>query len=194
MNTPSPFTGTTEALLKEQPALTIDFYSYGILMTRRSDNGREQTYAVDPASLSAAAAENIVFNTGILRPETLLMRHNGSKTLIAEYRRPQITGLWLEGLTDALRIPLPGLLLFRVTTLNAKPYYEIYAVKRRPKDTSTLLYHCPLPNTSNSGSICWGTVPTVSEASLASHSLAADWKILLGSPYGNHQTHNKSLN
>jgi hypothetical protein len=68
----------------------------------------------------------------------------------------------------------------------------VYAVKQRPTTLETALFHAPLPNVFNSGSICWGTVQRVSDEALVGASLAEDWQQLLGSPFGNHAVSGKS--
>ena len=41
--------------------------------------------------------------------------------VVAEYRKPQLTGVFLEGSADAVRVPLPGLVLVRVSRWQAAP-------------------------------------------------------------------------
>jgi hypothetical protein len=44
----------------------------------------------------------------------------------------------------------------------------------------------------SSGSICWGSVRRATDATLQGNSLAADWNMLLGSPFGDHAVSGKS--
>lgn len=186
------FTGPrlTEALL-EQPSLTLEFYSYGVLLRKR-DGDAITEYAVDPSQIALALAAKVTFDTGLLGEETLLVRQDGVKRLVVEYRSPRKTGLYLDGSDVALRVPLPPLLLIRTTTEDKNPQYQVYAVKGRPTTLDTPLFHAPLPNVFGSGSICWGTVQRVTEAVLQGSSLAADWSTLLGSPFGDHACTGKS--
>src|SRR5690606_28322681 len=108
------------------------------------------------------------------------------------YRKPQKTGLYLEGSETPLRVPLPGLILIRATKEQRHPNYHLFAVKRRPHSLDVALLHAPLPNIYGSGNICWGTVQTVTQTALTGASLAEDWQQLLGSPFGNHSVHGKS--
>jgi PRTRC genetic system protein B len=179
------------AALQEQPRLTLEFYSFGVLLRKRDGDAMAE-YAVDPAQIALALAAKVTFDTGLLSTETLLVRQDGVKRLVVEYRAPQKTGIYLEGSDAPLRVPLPPLLLIRVTVEDKNPQYQVYAVKARPTKLDTPLFHAPLPNIFNSGSICWGSVRRVSDAALQGNSLAADWDMLLGSPFGDHACSGKS--
>ena len=186
------FTGPRlTAALQEQPSLTLEFYTYGVLLRKR-DGDAITEYAVDPGQIALALAAKVTFDTGLLREETLLVRQDGVKRLVVEYRSPRKTGLYLDGSDAPLRVPLPPLLLIRTTTEDKNPQYQVYAVKARPTTLDTPLFHAPLPNVFNSGSICWGSVQRVTDAALQGNSLAADWDMLLGSPFGDHACSGKS--
>lgn len=169
----------------------MSFYSFG-LMLRKVEGERITEYPVDPAQIASALAAKITFDTGLLDGNTLLVRQDGVKKTVAGYRPPQKTGLFFEGAEAALRIPLPGLIMIRTTVTGRAPHYEVYAVKKRPDSADTPLFHAPLPNVFNSGAICWGTVPRLSETALASTSLSNDWTMLLGSAFGDHAVSGKS--
>jgi PRTRC genetic system protein B len=161
-------------------------------MLRRAEGERITEYPVDPAQVASALAAKITFDTGLLDGNTLLVQQDGVKKTVAGYRPPQKTGLFFEGAETALRVPLPGLVMIRTTAVGRSPHYEVYAVKRRPESLDVPLFHAPLPNVFNSGAICWGTVPRLSETALASTSLSGDWTMLLGSPFGDHAVGGKS--
>lgn len=171
--------------------MSLDFYSYGVLLRKREGDTITE-YAVDPAQVAVALAAKVTFNTGLLSGDTLLVRQEGVKKTVVEYRKPQKTGIYLDGSETALRVPLPGLLMIRTTSEDRNPNYAVYAVKRRPQTFETDLYLAPLPNVFNSGSICWGSVQRVSDEALANTSLAEDWSMLLGSPFGDHACNGKS--
>lgn len=177
--------------LQEQPSLVLSFYSYGVLMRKRSGDA-VQEYPVDPGQVALALAAKVTFDTGLLTGDTLLIRHEGVRKTIVAYRHPQKTGLFLDGADTPLRVPLPGLLLIRTTTDDQQPNYQVYAVKQRPHTLDTTLFHAPLPNVFSSGSICWGSVPRVSATALHSASLTEDWALLLGSAFGDHAVSGKS--
>ena len=156
----------------------------------------DTSYAVDPREVAELLASNlpdIVFDTGIIPHEILRVWEQGKQRVVIAYRQPQLTGIWLEGESDALQIPLPGLIIARATS-NAyrSVQYSIIAATERPeRDTST--YHCPLPNTAVHGSgICWGNVPRPSEILLRTLNLQEDWANFLGSHFGSHSVQNKS--
>lgn len=159
-------------------------------MRKKTDAGIAE-YPVSTQDIASALASNITFSTGILTPNTLCILEEGAKRIVVEYRSPQKTSLWLEGAEDALRVPLPGLLLIRVTTAKSNPDYLIFAVEERPTRFAVPLYRAPLPNIYQGGGICWGTVTKVKADVLENNSLAEDWAQLLGTPFGNHSVHGK---
>jgi PRTRC genetic system protein B len=161
-------------------------------MLRKSDGERVTEFPVDPAQVASALAAKITFDTGLLDGNTLMVRQDGVKKTVTGYRLPQKTGLFFEGAEMALRVPLPGLIMIRTTAAGRSPHYEVYAVKHRPESLDAPLFHAPLPNVFNSGAICWGTVPRLSEIALASTSLANDWTMLLGSAFADHAVGGKS--
>ena len=193
MTDTSAWTGALlSSALTEQPSLLLAFYSFGVMLHKR-DGERIQEYAVDPAQVALALSAKITFDTGLLGANTLLVRQDGVRKLIAEYRPPGKIGLFLEGSETALRVPLPGLVLIRTTSDDRNPQYYLFAVKRRPTVLTTPLYHAPLPNVFSSGSICWGTVQRPTDVALKSASLAEDWMQLLGSRFGDHAVNGKSI-
>ncbi len=161
-------------------------------MLRKTEGELTQEYPVDPAQIALALAAKVTFDTGLLGGNTLLVRQDGVKKTIVEYRQPQKTGIFLDGSETALRVPLPGLVMIRVTTEGKAPQYGVYAVKRRPDSMDIPLFHAPIPNVFGSGAICWGTVQRVTDDALRGASLANDFAMLLGSPFGNHACSGKS--
>ena len=180
-----------QTALNEEPSLSLDFYSYGVMLRKREGDMLTE-YAVDPAQVAVALAAKVTFDTGLLSGDTLLIRTEGVKKTVVEYRKGQKTGVYLEGSETALRIPLPPLLMIRTTSEDRNPNYAVYAVKRKPKSLDVALFQAPLPNVFNSGSICWGTVQRVSDTALLGASLTEDWAMLLGSPFGDHACSGKS--
>jgi hypothetical protein len=182
---------TLNTALQESPSLVLSFYSYGVIL-RKQDDDAVSEYAVDPAQIALALGNDMRFDTGIIQTDTLLVRQDGIKKTIVEYRKAQMTGIYLEGSLTPLRVPLPALILIRHTQHDARPQYHIYATKRRPKTLDAPLYHAPLPNIFHSGNICWGNVAQPSSEELATTSLATDWQQLLGTPFGDHGCVGKS--
>ncbi len=180
-----------EQLLTEQPSLVLRFYSYGVML-EKCEGDRVTEYPVDPAQIALALSAKVGFDTGLLTGNTLLVRYEGVKKTVVEYRPPGKTGLYFEGSEAPLRVPLPGMLMIRVTAEDKSPQYQVYAVKKRPDQMDTSLFHLPLPNVFTSGSICWGTVPSASEIGLKSGSLVEDWAVFLGSRFGDHGCNGKS--
>src|ERR1700755_2461260 len=97
MNLASDFTGGLLAeALTEQPSLTLSFYSFGVML-RKCDGTQVTEYPVDPAQVALALAAKVRFDTGLLLATTLLIRHEGLKKTVVEYRAPQKTGLYMDG-------------------------------------------------------------------------------------------------
>ena len=177
--------------MSEQPSLSLQFYSFGMTLRKR-DGDIITEYPVSPEQAASALAAKMTFTTGLLSTDTLYVWQEGGTQVVAEYRKPQLTGVFLEGSETAVRVPLPGMVLIRVTRHQQRPDYKLYAVKRRPNTLDVPLYHAPIPNVFTSGSICWGTVERVSDTALAGVSLAEGWAQLLGSPFGSHACGGKS--
>jgi len=175
----------------EQPSLVLSFYTFGVLL-RKQDGECVSEYPVEPAQVAAALSAKTCFDTGLLTENTLLVRQEGIKKTVIEYRPPSKIGVYLEGSETALRVPLPPLVLIRVTMEGGSPQYGLYALKKRPADLSEPLFNAPLPNVFNSGAICWGSVKRVSDTGLTSTTLSEDWMMLLGSPFGDHAVSGKS--
>jgi hypothetical protein len=177
--------------IQELPRLTLNFYSYGILMRQRRDDGSETEYAVSPAQLATVLSAKVRFESGLLSSSMVCVCAEGIKRIVVDYRAPQKTALFLDGSDHPVRVPLPGLLMIRLTAANDHPRYAIYAVKDRPQTLDTVLYHAPLPNVGRTD-VCWGSVKKVSQASLSGSDLAEDWRQFLGSPFTNHSVSDKS--
>jgi len=171
--------------------LSLNFYSFGVTLCKR-EGERVSEYPIDPAQAAVALAAKVTFNTGLLTGDTVYIHMEGVAKTVVEYRKPQITGVFLEGSDAPLRVPLPGLLLVRQTSGDRAVSYAVFAVKKRPTTLEVELFHAPLPNVFSSGSVCWGTVQRVSDEALAGASLAADWDQLLGSSFGDHAVSGKS--
>jgi PRTRC genetic system protein B len=174
--------------LCEPPQLVLSFFSYGILMRKATGNGGYTEYPVDAAAIAQALSAKICFDTGLMSDDVLLVQREGLREVVVSYRKPQKTGLWLEGSSEPVRVPLPGLVMIR-THSGSNPQYSLFAVKKRPETLDTPLFHAPLPNVFHGGNICWGNVRLTVEQGT---SLAADWKLLLGTAFGTHSVGGKS--
>ena len=103
-------------------------------MLRKTDGEVTQEYPIDPAQVALALAAKVTFDTGLLGGNTLLVRQDGVKKTIVEYRSPGKTGVFLDDSENVLRVPLPGLVMIRVTASEKAPQYGVFAVKRRPEN------------------------------------------------------------
>jgi Prokaryotic E2 family D len=180
-----------QSALNEQPSLSLDFYSYGCILRKREGETVTE-FPVDPQQVAMILSTKVSFDTGLLDGDTLLVRQDGTKRIVVAFRKRCKTGIWLDGSENALRVPLPELVMIRTTTDMTTPTYQVYATKGRPTALDAELFRCPLPNVFNSASVCWGTVQRVSDDTLSSASLVEDFSMLLGSPFGDHACSGKS--
>lgn len=177
--------------LSEEPSLSLNFYSFGVTLRKREGEVVAE-HPIDPAQAAVALAAKVIFNTGLLTGDTVYIHMEGVSKTVVEYRKPQLTDVFLEDSAAALRVPLPGLLMIRRTDNDRAPSYAVFAVKRRPVSFAVELFHAPLPNVFNSAAVCWGTVQRVSDEALSGAALAEDWCQLLGSSFGDHACSDKS--
>lgn len=178
--------------MAKKPLAILSFYDFGIMM-RTADGDAQTEYAVSAEDVAAALASNLPepeFNTGLIAETTIFVAEKGAARLVVDYRPPQKTGLYLEGSDTPVRVPLPGLLMIRKSVKNSVNY-QVFAVLARPTKLDCALFNAPIPNVSSNG-VCWGTVRKVSGDALKSNSLDEDWKVFLGSPFGNHTVNGKS--
>jgi hypothetical protein len=91
--------------IQETPALTLRFYSFGVLLQKQTEHGIAE-YAVSPEDVATALSNNVIFDSGLLGGNTLCVRSEGAKRTVVEYRPRQKTPLWLEGSKNALHIPM----------------------------------------------------------------------------------------
>ena len=185
MNTSDWHGRTLQAALSEQPSLQLSFYSFGVILRKATPDGAHTEFPVDPDELSRALSAKTVFTTGLMTDDIIYMRQEGVKQTVVSYRPRQRTGIWLEGYDEALRVPLPDLLLIQITTDGKTPDYSLFAVKERPRTLDAPLFHVPLPNVFSSGNICWGNI----QLKQSSH---VDWQTLLGTRFGSHAVSGKS--
>ena len=170
--------------------MILTFYTFGVLMRRMTEDGGETEYAVSPAQLAEALSVKIKFETGLLGGNTLYIANEGAKKAVVEYRPPQSTALYMDGSETPIVVPLPGLVMGRVSSGDALRY-GVYAVKSRPETLNTPLLNAPLPNVGQN-SVCWGSVKRASPEALAGNTLSEDWQLLLGSVFTSHSVHGKS--
>lgn len=177
-------------LLTSTPLLSIEFYDFGTILRKRTESG-QVSYAVRPSQIAAALADKVGIETGLLPEGNLYYAQEGIKTIVIEYRKPQRTGIWVEGREEPYRIPMPGLILARSLRSDI-PHYLIFAAKRRPTSLDDPLYVSVLPNTYGGGDICWGTVERARLDGAVPANLRFDWNLMLGAAFNNHAVSGKS--
>lgn len=178
----------------QQPVYTLRFYSFGVTLEYTDPaSGEQVSYAINPADLTGIfGKESLGFSSGLLADDIIYTGLQGGRQQLLSYRPPQVTGIYLEGSDRPLRVPLPGLLLYRAAGHGGhRPDHRLFAVQARPTALDEKLFHAPLPNVYSRGSICWGTVEQAA-ASAQVVSLAQDWAQFLGSTFGSHMVDGKS--
>jgi hypothetical protein len=58
-----------QTALNEEPSLSLDFYSYGVMLRKREGDMLTE-YPVDPAQVAVALAAKVTFDTGLLSGES----------------------------------------------------------------------------------------------------------------------------
>lgn len=177
--------------MKTEPLMTLKIYPFGVLMQRKAPQGMSE-FLVDPAQVALQLATNIRLETGLLSPNTIYIAQEGVQKIIVEHRPRKKTAIFLEGSDTPVIVPLPDLLLFRRSSEKGQPEYRVYAVKGRPADLEARLFHAPFPNVYDDGRVCWGSVQKLQAQNLSGTTLDEDWKIFLGTPFGNHAVSRKS--
>lgn len=178
-------------ILKQKPEVSLDLYPGCVILRRQDDYGRHVEHAIDPAALGAVLSAKLSLSTGLLGGNTLSVSRVGASWIVSEFRPGQMTGIWLEGSEQPLRIPLPGLVLIR-KVVAGNTNYKLYAVRERPTKMDAPLFEPPLPNVHSHNAICWGTVKKVSESMLGGTDLSEDWTLFLGTPFNGHAVADKS--
>ena len=139
------------------PRLRLDFYSTAVLLSRWEEDGRIIAHPVSVHDV-VSACSNIGLSSGLLPPNTLFWKQQASRLVIGIYVPARRWRTQVEPATgdksQTCHIPMPPLVF--VGSGNA---YQIYAVKRRPRDGHERLYHAPCPNVHYHGGICSGNTP-----------------------------------
>jgi len=85
---------------------------------------------------------------------------------------------------DRIRVPLPGLVWFGLSTT-----YFIWAVKTPQLEPYQEIYRVPLPNTYADGSICWGLVKP---ERMTAATIFKAYDLFMGTTFNNHLANGKS--
>lgn len=148
-------------------------------------------YPVDPETISQRLMRDVKpekFTTGFIS-QTLYYSKQSTHRIIAEYRPPQMTGLWFDGSDEPVKVPLPGLVLIADCT-GRHATYRVVAVKKRPQAMDEDIFDAPLPNVTQ-GNICWGSTARMPLDENVPD-LSAIWMSFFSTPFGNHGVDSKS--
>lgn len=142
--------------------------------------GESTTYKfVSPAALREAfVAEPI--DSDYLPPNTVRWGRCHKGEWLVQFYPPQRYQIFLENTT--LTVPMPALVFAGCDRL-----YWIWAVKEF--DPNSQLFHAPLPNVMEDGSICFGEN---SPPQCSPTAIMQAWKLFWNSPFNNHLVQGKS--
>ena len=161
------------------------------MVMQKTHDGNYREYPVDPEELAAKLRTIQPADTGFIKPNSgvIFVSSKGKSRVVAAYRPPQITGIWLEGSETALRVPMPGLVVMKHLPTGST---NVVALAGEP-ELEAQLYDAPVANVSGAhGHVCWGTVsvPVIPEDSTDLRPL---WDAFFGTRFANHGTARKSL-
>jgi PRTRC genetic system protein B len=141
----------------QPPRLRLDFYPTAVLLSRWEEDGRIVAHPVSLHDVVSTCA-NIALGSGLLPPNTLFWKQQANRPVIGIYVPARRWRMQVDssnrGEAQTYHIPMSPLVF--VGSGNA---YQIYAVKRRPRDEHERLYHAPCPNVHHHGGICSGNMP-----------------------------------
>lgn len=139
---------------QQQLKLRLDIFTESMVVTRYAEGVPTIAYEVAPDDVASAFSGQPI-NTGLLPEGCLFYGRSGGQERLAILLPPSRQQVTAEakGQIRAYAIPLPWLLVLGQGTT-----YHIWALPRRPSTLSAPLYHAPLPNVRNDGSICVGSV------------------------------------
>ncbi len=166
----------------QRPRLRLDFFDTAVILSRWEENGQSTTYPVAVQDVVSACTE-IQLGSGFLPPNTLFWKQQANKTTLGIY----VPGKrWQVRIgKKRLHIPMPPL----VFVGNGRAY-SLFAVKKRPSDGHTPLYHVPCPNVFGNGGICQGDTPfPACSAKNMAKALKMFWEDSL---FNGHLSHGKS--
>jgi hypothetical protein len=133
------------------PRLRLDFYPTAVLLSRWEEDGRIIAHPVSVHDV-VGACTNIALGSGLLPPNTLFWKQQATQSAIGIYVPARRWRMRTEEWVYHLPMP-PFVFVGRGTS------YQIFAVKRRPRDEYERLYHAPCPNVHHHGGICPGNTP-----------------------------------
>ena len=136
--------------------LRLDFNHQSVEMTL-FDGETVTTKIVDAMDVSHALANELSFGSGLLPPGTIWWRNTKSGPVIAVYIEPHIRQVTLQ--TDIkkqpnrYKVPMPGLIF--LIRAGIPPW--VFAMKKRPKKETDIVYRAPLANIHANGRSCGGS-------------------------------------
>lgn len=130
----------------------LDLFEESLILTRYERGQAVSVYEIAPDALAAAFTGTPV-TTGLLPRECLFAGRDNGKPYFGVYLPPQARVLRVAVATPfTVTLPLPGLVF-----VGCGVKYRVFAVKHRPTTADEGLFHAPLPNVYDTGTICQGS-------------------------------------
>ncbi len=136
---------------QQWPRLRLDFYQTAVLISRWQEDGHCTTYPVSIHDV-VSACTSVELSSGLLPSNTLFWKQQAKQIVLGIYVPARRWRVQTE--ERSYHIPLPPFVY-----VGNGSSYQIFAVKKRPLDHHTQLYHAPCPNVYTTGSICQGNTP-----------------------------------
>ncbi len=147
----------------------------------------EQYKFVSPQAV-AAAFRNMPFDSGWLTPGIIRCGSTAQGEFALLFIPAGVHKMEVESSrskrVQTLRVPLPGLLFF-----GYGKQFMVWAVKDAAPAPKSELFHAPLPNVFENGSICWGSnKPPRPNAS----TIRVAFDLFISSPFSSHAANGKT--
>lgn len=140
-----------DSTTQQWPRLRLDFYSSAVLMSRWEDDGRLATYPVSVHDV-VSACTNVQLSSGLLPPNTLFWKQQANQVMLGIYVPARRWKVQTE--ERSYHVPMPPFVF-----VGYGSSYHVFAIKKRPSNEQTPIYHAPCPNVHTHGGICQGNTP-----------------------------------
>jgi len=172
------------------PILSLTFYTGGVILSKKRDDGIRVEYPVDPRDLQEAIGD-ISNRTPVLPENALCYSESLSRVSCAWWRPPGIETIMVEvdEKVNSWTVPLPGLVV--ICNGFALGVVAVKGDSRPTKDSK--VYRTPLPNTYNDfmGKVCMGSARL--PRNVTADSFEAVWKTYVRSTFNSHVAVNKCV-
>jgi len=160
--------------------ITIELQESSVLVAFKDANGATISRIVDPAELSAALANQLQLDTGLIPRGTRYYVRKDTCSILVLETPPHFRYINFVG-NQQFKVPVPPLLfVIRLAKSDSQRFLIrgscCFALKEALVDHTTMLFNFPFGNVHGGGAICWGSVtlpplPDLSSASIIPESM-----------------------